>query len=104
MYILTIHYPNSDGATFDFEYFHSKHLLEVGMAFRPFGLGWATVMRGEQSLDGSAPAFFAVTVLSFPTEQAARDAVASEGARRLMADLANFTSVTPQMQFNTSVK
>ena len=104
MYILTIHYPNSDGATFDFEYFHSKHLPEVGMAFRPFGLGWATVMRGEQSLDGSAPAFFAVTVLSFPTEQAARDAVASEGARTLMADLANFTSVTPQMQFNTSVK
>ena len=104
MYILSIHYPNSNGATFDFDYFHTKHLPEVGRVFRPFGLGWATVMKGEQSLDGSAPAFFATTVLSFPTEQAARDAIASEGAKTLMADLASFTSVTPQMQFNTSVK
>jgi uncharacterized protein (TIGR02118 family) len=104
MYILTIHYPNSDGATFDFDYFHQKHLPEVGNVFLPFGLGWATVMRGEQSVDGSPPAFFATTVLSFPTEQAARNAVASEGAKTLLADLANFTSVTPQMQFNTSVK
>jgi uncharacterized protein (TIGR02118 family) len=104
MYIVTIHYPNSDGATFDFEYFHRQHLPEVGKVFRPFGLGWATVMRGEQSVDGSSPAYFAVTMLSFPTEQAARDAVASDGAKALLADLANFTSVTPQMQFNTSVK
>jgi uncharacterized protein (TIGR02118 family) len=104
VYIVTIHYANSDGATFDFDYFHRQHLPEVGKAFRPFGLGWATVMRGEESLDGSPPAHFAVTVLSFPTEQAAREAVASDGAMTLMADVANFTTVTPQMQFNTSVE
>ena len=104
MYILTIHHPNSDGATFDFEYFHTRHLPEVGKAFGPFGLGWATVMRGEESIAGSAPAFFAITVLSFPTKQAARDAVASDGGKALLADVANFTSVTPEMQFNTSVK
>ena len=104
MYIVTIHYPNSDGATFDFDYFQSRHLPEVGKAFGPFGLGWATVMRGEQSVDGSPPAFFATTVLSFPSEQAARDAVASEDAKALLADLANFTSVTPAIQFNTSVE
>lgn len=104
MYILTIHYPNSDGATFDFDYFHQQHLPRVGIAFRPFGLGWATVMRGEESIDGTPPAYFAITVLSFPTEQAAREAAASESAKGLLADLTNFTSVTPQMQFNTSVK
>ena len=104
MYILTIHYPNSDGATFDFDYFHSRHLPEVGRAFGPFGLGWATVFRGEQSVDGSEAAYFAITVLSFPTEQAARNAVASEDAKALLADVATFTSGTPQLQFNTSVK
>ena len=31
MYILTIHYPNSDGATFDFDYFHEQHLPKVGI-------------------------------------------------------------------------
>jgi hypothetical protein len=30
MYILTINYPKSDGATFDFDYFRSKHLPEIG--------------------------------------------------------------------------
>ena len=103
MYILTITYPKSAEATFDFDYFRSKHLPEVGKAFGPFGLGYASVLRGEQSLDGQDPAFFATTILSFATEQGARDAVASDGAGALMADIANFTTVTPIMQFNTAV-
>ena len=103
MYILTITYPRSAEAMFDFDYFRSKHLPEVGKAFGPFGLGYASVLRGEQSLDGQDPAFFATTILSFATEQGARDAVASDEAGALMADIANFTSVTPIMQFNTAV-
>ena len=104
MYILTIHYPKSKGATFDFGYFQSKHLPEVGKAFQPFGLGWATVLRGEESLGGGEPAYFATTILSFSDEEAARNAVASEAAKALVEDIANFTSVTPVMQFNTSVR
>jgi uncharacterized protein (TIGR02118 family) len=103
MYIITIHYPNADGATFDFDCFRTKHLPEVGKAFKPFGLGYASVLKGEQTLDGKAPAFFATTILSFRDEQGARDAVATEEAKALMADIANFTSVTPVMQFNTAV-
>ena len=103
MYIVTIHYPNADDATFDFDYFHRQHLPAVGKAFAPFGLGWGTVMRGEQSLDGSEPAYFAIMVLSFPNEQSARGALDSDNAKTLMADLANFTSVTPGIQFNSSV-
>ena len=103
MYILTIHYPNAKGATFDFDYFRTKHLPEVGKAFGPFGLGYASVLRGEQALDGKAPAYFATTILSFRDEQGARDAVASDSAKALMAGVTNFTSVTPVMQFNTSV-
>ena len=103
MYIITIHYPNADGATFDFDYFRTRHLPEVGKAFGPFGLGHASVLRGEGSLDGKAPAYFATTILSFRDEQGAREAAACEDAEALMADVANFTSVTPVMQFNTAV-
>jgi uncharacterized protein (TIGR02118 family) len=103
MYILTVTYPKSADATFDFDYFRSQHLPQVGKAFGPYGLGYASVLRGEQSVDGSDPAFFAISILSFGTEQGAKDAVASEGAKTLMADIANFTSVTPVLQFNTSV-
>ena len=103
MYIISIHYPNAEGATFDFDYFRTRHLPEVGKAFGPFGLGYASVLRGEQSLDGEAPSYFATTILSFRDEKGARDAAASEGAKALMADIAKFTSVTPVMQFNTAV-
>ena len=104
MYILTVTYPKSADATFDFDYFQSKHLPEVGRAFKPFGLGYASVLRGEQSLDGGEPAYFATTILSFADEEAARNAVSSEAAKALVEDIANFTSVTPVLQFNTSVR
>jgi uncharacterized protein (TIGR02118 family) len=103
MYILTITYPKSADASFDFDYFRSKHLPEIGKGFKAFGLGYASVLRGEQSLDGKDPAFFATVTLSFATEQGARDAVVSDAARTLSADIPNFTSVTPLMQFNTAV-
>jgi len=103
MYIITIHHPTADGATFDFDYFRTQHLPKIGKAFGPFGLGYASVLRGEESIDGAPPAYFATTVLSFRDEQGARDAAASDDARELIADIANFTSVAPVMQFNTAV-
>ena len=103
MYIITIHYPAADGATFDHEYYRSKHLPEVGKAFGPFGLGYASVLKGEESVDGGAPAFFVTTILSFREEQGARDAMASEGAKALAADVPNFSSGAPVVQFNTAV-
>ena len=103
MYILTITYPKSEGTTFDFNHYRLKHLPEIGTTFGPFGLGYASVLRGEQSLDGGDPAFFAIAVFSFATEEGARNAIKSDGARALSADFANFTNVTPVMQFNTAV-
>ena len=103
MYILTITYPKSTDSTFDFDYFHSTHLPRVGQAFKPFGLGYASVLRGEEALGGGEPAYFATTILSFATEDGARNAVASDAGKALADDIANFTSVTPVMQFNTSV-
>jgi uncharacterized protein (TIGR02118 family) len=103
MYIITIHYPYANEATFDFDYFRTQHLPEVGKAFGPFGLGYASVLKGEESADGTAPAFFVTTILSFRDEKGARDAAGSDDAKALIADMANFTSVTPVMQFNTAV-
>ncbi len=104
MYILTVTYPNSKGSTFDFDYFRTKHLPEVGKAFGPFGLGFASVLRGEQSLDGKAPAYYATTILSFRDEQGARDAIVSDAGKALAEDISNFTTAKPVMQFNSSVE
>jgi uncharacterized protein (TIGR02118 family) len=103
MYILTITYPKSANSSFDFDYFRSTHLPQVGEAFKPFGLGYASVLRGEEALGGGEPAYFATTILSFATEEGARNAVASDEGKALADDIANFTSVTPVIQFNTPV-
>ena len=103
MYILTVTYPKSPDSSFDFDYFRQKHLPEIGKAFKPFGLGYASVLRGEETLGGGEPAYFATTILSFATEEGARNAVASDAGRALAADIAHFTSVTPIIQFNTAV-
>jgi len=103
MYILTVTYPKSEGATFDFDYYRQKHLPEVGKVFGQFGLGYASVLRGEQRVDGSEPAYFAIAILSFQDEQGARNAVASVGAKTLIDDIPNFTTAEPVLQFNTAV-
>ena len=103
MYILTITYPKSADANFDFDYFRSTHLPAVGKAFKPFGLGYASVLRGEELLGGGDPAYFATTILSFATEEGARNAVVSDAGKALADDIANFTSVMPVMQFNSAV-
>jgi uncharacterized protein (TIGR02118 family) len=103
MYILSITFPRTEDSTFDFGHFRSKHLPALGEAFRPFGLGYASVLRGQEALDGGQPASYAICVLSFASEEGARNAVKSDAARDLMADIANFTNVTPVMQFNTAV-
>jgi uncharacterized protein (TIGR02118 family) len=103
MYILTVTYPKSKGATFDFDYYRNEHLPEVGKAFGPFGLGYASVLKGEESLDGKEPAYFAIAILSFREEQGARDAVASDAAKALIDDIPNFTNCKPVLQFNTAV-
>jgi uncharacterized protein (TIGR02118 family) len=103
MYIITITYPKSPDSSFDFDYYRSTHLPEVGKAFKPFGLGYASVFRGEELLGGGDPAYYVTTILSFATEEGARNAIASDAGKALAADIANFTNVTPVIQFNTAV-
>ena len=103
MYIITITYPKTKGSTFDFDYFRNYHLPKIGAAMGSFGLGYASVLRGEQSLDGKDPAYYAITILSFQTEQGARDAAACDASKALAEDIPNFTTVKPVMQFNTAV-
>lgn len=103
MYILTVTYPRSKGATFDFDYYRTRHLPEVGKVFGPFGLGYASVLKGEEKVGGGDAPYFAVAILSFASEQGARDAVASEGTKALIDDIPNFTTAKPVLQFNTPV-
>lgn len=100
MIILTITYPATPGASFDYDYFESRHLPKVGKAFGPYGLNSASVLRGMQDSEGGDPGFLAMTLLNFSSEASAKDALKSIAAIELMDDIAKFTSVQPKMQFN----
>lgn len=103
MYIISILYPNDEGATFNHDYYRDSHLALINKEFGPYGLGYGSVMIGQESADGAPPPFLVTTILSFPTEEQARAAMASDGAKSLIADIANFTNVAPYVQFNTAV-
>ena len=103
MITMTITYPHDEGASFDWDYFADKHLPAVGNAFKPFGLNFASVLQGIEGVPGGPPAYIVTVILNFSDDRAARNAAASDGARELMADVANFTTVKPLIQFNRMV-
>ena len=104
MYIVTVTYPKSAGASFDFDYFKSKHLPEVGKAFKPYGarLRQRASRRGKYRRRRAGlfrdddPGFF-----RRGSRAQCRRVGCREGAGR---GIPNFTSVTPVMQFNTAVR
>lgn len=103
MIVVSITYPNAAGARFDWNYYQGTHLPMVGRKLGGFGLASASVLKGEQSADGGAPAYTAIAFLSFSSLENANLALASSEARELMADIANFTDVIPVIQLSSAV-
>ena len=103
MITLTITYPNREGATFDWNYYKGTHLPMIGPRFAPFGLVMASILRGVDQPDGSAPAYVAQCLLTFSDGQAAQNALASEGGAELRKDMLNYTNIQPVVQFNVPI-
>jgi uncharacterized protein (TIGR02118 family) len=93
---LTIMYPESEGATFDMDYYINNHIAMVKEKCAP-AIKECTV---EQCLDGPEPASYRViarigvdTMEDFLTYVAPNDPV-------FAADLPNFTNIRPVIQVN----
>ena len=103
MITLSITYPHTEGAPFDWDYYIGKHLPLVGETFKPFGLTFASVLRGIEKVGGGPPPYVVTVLLTFSDDQAGRNAIMSDGARKLGEDVANFTTIKPVVQINTPV-
>lgn len=91
---LLVSYPASAGARFDHDYYLSTHFPLVRENWDRHGLDDAVAMWGEDD----DPANVAVALLTF-RDAASRDAaLASEEARTVFGDLANFTDIQPTAQ------
>jgi uncharacterized protein (TIGR02118 family) len=86
---LSVLYPVTDGASFDHDYYRDKH---VPLAVKTWGLDEAEIDRG---VDGP---YVAAVHFRFESPEALAAAMGAAGSADLMADVANYTTITPLIQ------
>ena len=92
---LSVYYPASEGAKFDHDYYREKH---VPLATTTWNLPGAEIDRG---IDGP---YVAAVHFQFPSQEALQAAMASEGTGAILADVANYTDISPVLQTSEIVE
>ena len=91
---VSVLYPSGDDTTFNHDYYRDSH---VPLALSAWGLEAAEIDKGV-----SGPYVAAVHFL-FADMDAFQGAMAAEGTGAVMADVANYTNITPVMQISEIV-
>ena len=86
---LSVFYPTTEGATFDHDYYQTKH---VPLACSAWGLDGAEIDKG---VDGP---YVAAVHFKFASPEALAAAMGSEKTGEVLMDVANYTSITPVLQ------
>ena len=86
---LSVFYPTTEGATFDHDYYRDKH---VPLAVKSWGLAGAEIDKG---VDGP---YVAAVHFRFDSMDALSAAMSAEGTGAVLADVANYTTITPVLQ------
>jgi uncharacterized protein (TIGR02118 family) len=97
---LTVLYPNTEGSTFDYDYYMNSHIpLFVSVAGEY--VSGVSVTKGADFLGQDAP-YLLVTHAELSDEAAFLAAFAA-AADRIMADIPNFTNTTPTIQLGAAL-
>ena len=98
---ISILYPNSPGARFDFDYYIKRHMpraIEVLSAHSGFRA--VSVERGVGGTElGSPPAYIAACIFTFDTADSFLAAF-MPNAVELQTDIPNYTDTVPQIEFS----
>jgi uncharacterized protein (TIGR02118 family) len=86
---LSVLYPTTEGATFDHDYYASKH---VPLAVKTWGLSGAEIDKGVNG------PYVAAVHFTFDSLEAMGAAMSAPGTGDIMADVANYTTIQPVMQ------
>lgn len=97
---LSVVYPRSPGATFDYDYYQTRHMPLVGERWAAAGLTGGEALLGKAGADGSQAPYFAIGIIHFDTADSLRAALDGEHASEVIADIRNFTDVQPVIQIN----
>jgi uncharacterized protein (TIGR02118 family) len=86
---MSVYYPKTEGASFDHDYYCDRH---VPLAVKTWGLDGAEIDKG---IDGP---YVAVVHFKFESVDALKAALGASGTQEVMADVANYTTITPVLQ------
>ena len=92
MAILSVLYPKSDSSHFNHEYYTKTHLPLLQERWTGMGLEHVQLTRGTASVEGGAPAFEVILLVTFSSLNALQAALGAHGAE-LMEDVPRFTNI-----------
>jgi uncharacterized protein (TIGR02118 family) len=92
--IVTVLYPTHEGAKFDAAYYKATH---APLAMDVWGISQAELIEGVGTPTGEPAPYALIGHFHFPSEEAFGTAMASPRMGELMADVANFTDIQPQI-------
>ena len=86
---LSVFYPETEGATFDHDYYRTKH---VPLAAKTWGLDRYEIDKGVNG------PYVAAVHFTFESIASLNAAMANEGTGAVLADVANYTNIQPVLQ------
>ncbi len=96
---VSVLYPQSEGSTFDMDYYCNKHVPMVGSLLGDAVIG-ATVEKGLGGAEpGSKPTYAAMGNLYFETMESFQNSF-GPNAEKIMGDVPNYTNVEPIVQIS----
>lgn len=96
---VSVMYPNSEGATFDIEYYCNKHMPMVEELLGDALKGGAVDSGIAGGAPGEAAPFIAMGHLTFESAEAFQGAF-GPNAKKILADIPNYTNTQPQIQMS----
>ena len=102
MFVVTVLYPATEGAGFDFDYYAKTHLKLVQDRWGPLGLTSLTAIRGTGTPDRAPPPYVAIATLTWESAQEFRAAAKAHGAE-IFGDIPNFTPIAAITQFSETL-
>ncbi|HEU5322746.1 MAG TPA: EthD family reductase [Methylomirabilota bacterium] len=100
---VSVMYPSGDGKRFDHDYYVSKHMSLVRARLGGLGLRRLEVDRGLAGGAPGAPAPFACLGHLYFDSVADFQAAMKPHGKEILADVPNFTDITPQVQISEIV-
>ena len=99
MLVISVFYAATENAAFDFGYYTRAHIPLLQRLWGGLGLQDVHLLKGTPGPDGSPPTYLLIALLTFESAEAFGAAATQHGAE-IFADIANFTTISPMLQFN----